>query len=45
MIKFGEKSIDIFDIKKNFITDNKKLFKWQKNSTRFIDCNLKENFR
>ena len=29
MIKFGKKSRDIIDIKKNFIADNKKLFKWQ----------------
>ena len=30
MIKFGKKSKDILDIKSNFITENTKLYKWQK---------------
>ena len=30
MIKFGKKSKDILEVKGNFITDNLKLFTWQK---------------
>jgi hypothetical protein len=44
MIKFGKKSIDIIDIKKNFITDNKKLFKWQKKLYKIYRLQPKRKF-
>lgn len=44
MIKFGKKSSDIIDIKKNFITDNKKLFDWQKKLYKIYRLQPKRKF-
>lgn len=44
MIKFGKKSKDILDVKKNFINENKNLFEWQKKLYKVYSKQPKRKF-